>query len=37
MVESYTNWVIRWKYFVALVSIAAVVAAAYGGQYGLQQ
>jgi len=33
MVESYTSWVIRWKYFVALVSIALVVAAAYGGQY----
>ncbi len=33
MVESYTNWVIRWKYFVALVSIALVVVAAYGGQY----
>lgn len=33
MIESYTRWIIRWKYLVVLVSIAMVFAAAYGGQY----
>ena len=33
MVESYTRWVIRWKYLVVLASIALVFAAAYGGQF----
>jgi predicted RND superfamily exporter protein len=33
MIESYTRWVIRWKYLVVLASIALVVAAAYGGQF----
>ena len=33
MVESYTRWIIRWKYLVVLASIALVFAAAYGGQF----
>lgn len=33
MIESYTRWIIRWKYLVVLASIAAVIAAAYGGQF----
>lgn len=33
MVESYTRWIIRWKYLVVLASLAVVVAAAYGGQF----
>ena len=33
MIESYTRWIIRWKYFVVLTSFAAVFAAAYGGQF----
>ena len=33
MVESYTRWIIRWKYFVVLISFALAFAAAYGGQY----
>jgi len=33
MIESYTRWIIRWKYLVVLVSIAVVFAAAYGGQF----
>ncbi len=32
MIESYTRWIIRWKYLVVLVSFAIVFAAAYGGQ-----
>lgn len=33
MIESYTRWIIRWKYLVVLASIAVVYAAAYGGQF----
>lgn len=33
MIESYTRWVIRWKYLVVLASIALAVAAAAGGQF----
>ncbi|MBT8438181.1 MAG: MMPL family transporter, partial [Gammaproteobacteria bacterium] len=33
MIESYTRWIIRWKYIVVLASIALVFATAYGGQY----
>lgn len=33
MVESYTRWIIRWKYLVILASIALVFAATYGGQF----
>ena len=33
MIESYTRWIIRWKYFVVLVTLAVVFASAYGGQF----
>jgi len=33
MIESYTRWIIRWKYLVVLASIAITFAAAYGGQF----
>ncbi len=33
MIESYTRWIIRWKYLVVLASIAVVFAAAYGSQF----
>jgi len=33
MIESYTRWIIRFKYLVVLATIAVVVAAAYGGQF----
>ncbi len=33
MIESYTRWIIRWKYLVVLASLAMVFAAAYGGQF----
>lgn len=33
MVESYTRWIIRWKYLVVLASIGFVFAATYGGQF----
>ena len=33
MVESYTRWIIRWKYLVVLLSFALVFAAAYGGKF----
>ncbi|MBN4063169.1 MMPL family transporter [Cardiobacterium sp. AH-315-I02] len=33
MIESYTRWIIRWKYLVVLTSMAVVFAAAYGGQF----
>jgi len=33
MIESYTRWIIRWKYLVVLASIAITFAAASGGQY----
>ena len=33
MIESYTRWIIRWKYFVVLASLAVVFACAYGGQF----
>ena len=33
MIESYTRWIIRWKYLVTLTCIALVIAAAYGGQF----
>jgi len=33
MVESYTRWIIRWKYFIVLTSFAIAFAAAYGGQF----
>lgn len=33
MVESYTRWIIRWKYLVVLATLAITFAAAYGGQF----
>ncbi|NOR42595.1 MAG: MMPL family transporter [Gammaproteobacteria bacterium] len=33
MIESYTQWIIRWKYLVVLASLVTVVAATYGGQF----
>ncbi|MCK4674455.1 MAG: MMPL family transporter [Gammaproteobacteria bacterium] len=33
MIESYTRWIIRWKYLVVLVSIALAFATATGGQF----
>ncbi len=33
MVESYTRWIIRWKYLVVLASLITVIAATYGGQF----
>ena len=33
MIESYTRWIIRWKYLVVLASILLVVAAASGGRF----
>jgi len=33
MVESYTRWIIRWKYLVVLASLLLVFAAAIGGQF----
>ena len=33
MIESYTRWIIRWKYLVVLASLVTVVAATYGGQF----
>ncbi len=33
MIESYTRWIIRWKYLVVLTSLTVVFAAAYGGQF----
>ncbi|MBL4712830.1 MAG: MMPL family transporter, partial [Gammaproteobacteria bacterium] len=33
MIESYTRWIIRWKYLVTLASLALVFAAAFGGQF----
>jgi len=33
MIESYTRWIIRWKYLVVIASLAAVFAAAAGGQF----
>ena len=33
MIESYTRWIIRWKYLVVLVTLALTFAAAAGGQY----
>ena len=33
MIESYTQWIIRWKYLVVIASIGVVMAAAYGGQF----
>jgi len=33
MVESYTRWILRWKYFVVLATLALVIAASYGGQF----
>ena len=33
MIESYTRWIIRWKYLVVLVSIALAFAAASGGRF----
>jgi uncharacterized protein len=33
VVESYTRWIIRWKYLVVLASLALVFAATYGGQF----
>ncbi|PCJ87712.1 MAG: RND transporter [Thiotrichaceae bacterium] len=32
MIESYTRWIIRWKYLVVLTSLAVAFAAAFGGQ-----
>ncbi len=33
MIESYTRWIIRWKYLVVLLTFALVFAAAYGGKF----
>ena len=33
MIESYTRWIIRWRYLVVLVTIALTFAAASGGQF----
>ena len=33
MIESYTRWIIRWKYLVLLVTIALTFAAASGGRF----
>ena len=33
MIESYTRWIIRWKYLVVMASLAVVFAAAAGGQF----
>ena len=33
VIESYTQWIIRWKYLVVLASLVTVVAATYGGQF----
>ena len=33
MVETYTRWIIRWKYLVVLLSFTAVAAATYGAQF----
>lgn len=33
MIESYTRWIIRWKYLVVLATIGLVFAAASGGQF----
>jgi len=33
VIESYTRWIIRWKYLVVLASLVTVVAATYGGQF----
>jgi len=33
MVENYTAWIVRWKYFVVLLSFILVGAATYGGKF----
>ncbi|HEB81473.1 MAG TPA: hypothetical protein ENJ11_01280 [Gammaproteobacteria bacterium] len=33
MVESYTRWIIRWKYLVVLLTLAITFAAAFGGKF----
>jgi predicted RND superfamily exporter protein len=33
VVESYTRWIIRWKYLIVLASLVTVIAATYGGQF----
>jgi len=33
MVESYTRWIIRWKYLVVLATVGLVFATTYGGQF----
>ena len=33
MIELYTRWIIRWRYFVVLATIAVVFASTYGGQF----
>ncbi|RKZ66654.1 MAG: hypothetical protein DRQ44_06465 [Gammaproteobacteria bacterium] len=33
MIESYTRWIIRWKYLVVLATLAVVFASTYGGQF----
>jgi predicted RND superfamily exporter protein len=33
MIESYTRWIIRWRYLVVLVTIALTLAAASGGRF----
>jgi len=33
VIESYTRWIIRWKYLVVLASLVATFAATYGGQF----
>ncbi len=33
MIESYTRWIIRWKYLVVLITLALTFAAASGGRF----
>lgn len=33
MVESYTRWIVRWRYLVVLATLAVVCLATYGGQF----
>jgi len=33
LIESYTRWIIRWKYLVVLATLAVVFASTYGGQF----
>jgi predicted RND superfamily exporter protein len=33
LIESYTRWIIRWKYLVVLATLAVVFASTYGGKF----